>query len=1483
MSELYRRVVDATYSQVKKLVGRPGVFLLVPPGSSRGYILERLLREGVVDGAYAYPRLAEELRAMGLAVGDLPGAEVLERVADRRVVVAVESSLQAVELKERLGKRAELIYLPKYFKEAAKDVDKKLVRVAEVEHRWLGEGISPKLLRPGDKELKKGRDALLALSPGAVGFRDVAREALGGLRFKIASAFLAELLSPAFAVLAVLQAAAPSAAGHLLAFLEKAVGAGREALGDFAARLLELFVGKREPRDKVAAGFAKLVRRAFEAEPYIDDDRLEAVVDQVALEWGMDVKTFKALVKNLAALAKDKAARQDLERLEEVVRREVENKLAEVEKKLKKVRDQVKGLLTDVKVAFVGDVEAGLLYHNFVVVGGVPRVKTRAAGRQGDVVVDVVAGGVFGRLAGEVLERLGRDGLVVLVGPHGVGKSTLAAYAAWLALWRGAADAVVSAEEVKTGFASALENLQKYTGRRFLLLYDPAPVTAYYEPRAVGEEAEKEKERVRRAVEEALSAAERGVKTLVVLPDELYRDLPPETKQAVEKYVVKAVLNDVEFLHEVVRRYSGCGGDYSKLAEKIAQFNGGYTLAAKYAGLWLKDNRCNAGDVEKAVEEAKKEPKLFLAHYIWQVLLRGSGDLAKRAAVPLLLHAVFGPVLVGVTYITKAVKNGVWRFLKPEELEGASLESLREDELEPMAKWLAQWHDDLIEETLRDLAGLNGEEAREPYREALGDLIKALDWARDEALKEGDKIFAELGIPKEEALKVWNKILAKLGVPEKDRGLWVALLAFVARRLAAALKNSESRRCRQRAALIAGHVLAGYPVLPRREPEDVTKDADARGAGQRRWERLPKDVAEALGDALETCTVDAYLTTDGEIPPLSILVVWYLYYTEALYAKDFLRIQKIREKISVLSSLADAETIGAARKTAEDLLMRWKRRGFNDHEAFYALGLAALVAEGEVDVETADLLLRVASAAVQRVAFLTAVLPILAALRPLGEKAPHRYIPLLAAASELWLPYQETALYIYNALKHFKNRLLETESRWLLVYAIHAYSNLLRKHSKHIEDRWEDAAADMCRLFNEARKHGDAAALGGDLSAQNLFNIITKAYVLAAALHNEVLASLVQSHCGLNDLVEEAEAVRSALDEAAAHPDKLKEIMESDADFAEWVRAYSPSDDADIMVENLRGLLTYELALYKLNHALDEEGELDRKKLIDAAKEFKKAAKIYSKLKHLENYLTARGLALRAGVLAARSWGELLRSTKGFCRLWKKTGKLEPTAGYLTAAAAMLGKCLVYLAVSGKKKKAVMLLKERRWLLDYVTEVSVVTRLMLKLFGVGEGARLKDVVDVFGPWLPPEFWPTLLMLTGRLQKEEALELCKKLPKSEVCVDAVVCVAGDQEAAEKPTLEIKSETPETRPLRNEIDGRTLVEALAATYSHARLAFMLLAAVEGRTDAVRLHGLLGSVTYVDNVNQPLFRAVYEKCNDLNSEECRMALLKLYYYHY
>ncbi|MFZ8808055.1 MAG: hypothetical protein ACO2PN_08105, partial [Pyrobaculum sp.] len=704
---------------------------------------------------------------------------------------------------------------------------------------------------------------------------------------------------------------------------------------------------------------------------------------------------------------------------------------------------------------------------------------------------------VFVEKAKEVMRLMGSNKAVVLKGPRGVGKSTLAKYVAYTMLMQEQVDYVLIPE----GPVNVNELLATAASlrRRVLLLFDVHPREVYmprFLPGAV-EGAEKPLEAAARAINSLLAATELDsvgrLRVLLTASDDELKALGVELDTAA-KYSVD--LSDVEFLAEVVRSYMGESAKSCQGVENLAHIikehhpKGAYTLIAKYAGLWLRERGCDVSDVERAVEEAKKEPKLFLAHYIWHVLLRGSGDLARRVAVPLLLHAHFGPVPVGVTYITKAVKNGVWRFLKPEELQGVALESLREDALEPIAKWLAQKHEDLMEEALRDLAGLNGEEARKPYEKALGDLIKALDWARDEALKEGSKILAEFGIPTE-ALKVHSKILTELGVPEEDWELWTALLAFVNQRLAAVFKSGESRRCWKRAAFIAGHALAGYLVLLTTKP--------------------PEHVAETLGDALKPCVVDDYLTIDGEIPWLSIGVA---------------QLMPIRE-LNILSPYTDVEIIKAAKKTAEELMKQWRRRrDFSLTEVIYALGLVTLAAGAEVDEETADLLLYTASAAVQRVTHPVAVLPILAALRPLGERAPHRYVSLLAAASELETSYPETAWYIYDALQQLKDRLTETGRLWSLVEAIRAYSNLLRKHSTHIEDRQEEAVAYMCELYSMVRGRNAAAAPESDLSAHRLFDAVARANVLAEALESDVLAPLVQRHCGLGDLEREGEAVR---------------------------------------------------------------------------------------------------------------------------------------------------------------------------------------------------------------------------------------------------------------------------------------------------------------------------------------------------------------------
>ncbi len=1213
------------------------------------------------------------------------------------------------------------------------------------------------------------------------------------------------------------ESALESLLGQVKEVAERLIDAAAPGAGAAASILTEVLTALLFARGGLNE-FIKLVARLGEL-----DEALRCILAaRLALALGLDKG---AVEKTLATLAGADA-----------------QKLAEEVKALKNAADrlwvEVKSAKRGLDVLFLEDVEMGGLYENFVVLNEKPYVDLQEG------LFPLAAGGRFEEEAKRVLEKLERDGVAVLVGPKGIGKSTLAAYVVWKMLSGGGMEAAIRVK--KSAKELTLKRTLDFVKRKTVVLYDPSPLEVYYKHKYM--EETKRPEEVIKALEELADFFKGGgVRLLVVLPTDLYEVVKDKVfesfkdaalKKAFKNAVLEIKLNDVEFLHSVIKTYSSCGGDYSKLAEEIARFKGGYTLMAKYAGLWLRERGCDAGDVERAVEETKQEPKLFLAHYIWQVLLRGSGDLARKVAVPLLLHAVFGPVPIGVTYITKAVKNGVWHFLKPEELEGASLESLREDALEPMARWLAQRHEDLIKEALRDLTGLNGEEARKPYREALRDLIEALDWARDKALNEG------------------GEILAKLGVPEEGRISAVALLAFVVRRLAAVFKSGESRRCWRRAVLIAGHALVGHAMLPKRK-------------------QLPDAAAEALGDALEPCAVDAYLTINGKIQLLSIYVA---------------QLMPIRE-LNMLTPYTDAEIIKAAKKTAEGLLARWRRGDITLTETLYALGLTALVAGGEVDGETADLLLYAALFAVQRVVLPKTVLTVLASLRPLGEKAPHRYVSLLAAASELETLDPEIVWYIYVALQQLKDRLTETGRLWPLVEVIRAYSNLLKKHSTYIKDRWEEAVAYMCELYSMVRGRSAAAAPESNLSAHRLFDAVARAHVLAVALESDALASLVQRRCGLGDLEREGEAVRSMLDKAVAHPEELRKIVENDADFAEWTATYSPTGDARFVIEDLRNWFTYQLARYKLNHALNEKGELDEKKLEEAAKDFEKAAEISRELKLWENYLTARGWALRARVLAAKSWEEFLKMTEGhqepktaksFQKLWEEAREhIEPTAGYLETATDTLSNYLVYLAASGNKEGAVKLLKEWRWLLEYRPEISVVTRLMLRVLGMGEGARLKEVAETFKPQLLPELWPALLMLASRMQKEETLEECAKLLKLEVCVDAVAAAAGNQEAVKILKSKIERVMPEASLLLDKVDVRTLVEVLASKFSQVHLAFMLLAAVEGRADAVRLHGLWGSATYKGTVLQPLFRAVYENCGDLNSEGCRMALLKLYYF--
>jgi hypothetical protein len=1397
---------------------RRGVVVFVPPGSSRFEVVKRLRR--LVDAVYAYRGEAgvsiyRDVEQLVEAV-----AEALRSAVDRpvyRVAVVPRSTLDAILLVKRLreAERKELqvkiLYLPKYYAEAAEELEEELQNLAEVEHSRLkavarGEyrGISPKPLRSWDREklrrLLEARKTLEELSPGRLGLKDVLAEAFGK----------ALKAAPGAAAASALGGFVGYVIGNLLGWAAEKTS--QEFTEKLASSVLESW-GRDGVRDKVAAGVAELLRKAEKAAEVLKDgevaDVLEAFLDQLALEWGMDAESFTVFVENLALLKRRRIAAED--DLEELKKRLVE--------RLKEVYRELEGRLASLGVA-----------------AGVYHVPEQLGVYFGDG--EIYVGNVLARdravyvehPAEEALaEKLSRRQLVVVHGPKGEGESVLTRVALAKKVVADRAVVVEVAERNVAKLKRAIDAIRG-AGREPILYFDLSQPghypqrpweEAWHMPHIGVEEL---------ALLEAVGAVARDkeVAGVVVFSDDLYALVRDRLGAHV---AVEVRSGDIIFLQRLVESYSGCPGEaVAEVAKEVGKYGDNRALAAALAGDWLKREGCRREAVAEALRRAEGRAVDFALHYIWYAVLRGDRKKANVYAPLIVLRGLYGPIPVKLA----------------EEILidlGKSSDEVRDSEV---VKWFAKWHHSTLEEAIKKAT----RSALEREKIKPEELYQVLVGGFDELMKRGLIVNKEVVIvlPLD---KIMN--LMKSGLADDISSLLQ-------------LNAEEKLKCAKRAALVLGHALAVHPQLPRRED-------------------LPEEIKAVLGEALDPCVVDDYTTADGTVAPLAVLLVTSIYGDAGLLYLEgapAVAAKKLQGAARIFSPPASAASIIGI-ETLKALVDSWRKRGFTLPEAFYALGLAALAAEAKVGGETAKLLLYAASTAVQKVAHPAAVLLVLAALRPLGEKVPYRYVSLLAAASNLETLNRKTVLYIYVALQQLRGRLLEAEHRWPLVEAVNAYSNLLTKHPEHIEDRLKDAVVDMCRLYGEVRKRGDAAAPNGGLSAQRLLGTVAEAHVLAVALDSDELAPLVQRHCGIRDLVEEAEAVKTVLDEATARPVELRKIMENE-DFKKWVTTRSPTGDAGGAVESLRAWFTYLLARYKLNHALDERDELDAEKLEKAAEEFEKAAKICKKLKQMENYLAARGFALRARVLAAKSWDDLLERAKGFCELWREAEKhREPTAVYSTKAAVRLGECLVYLAASGDRERAGDLLKEWRWLLNYDREVSVATRLMLKLFGVGEEARQEEVVDTFRPQLLPEFRPALLMLTGRLQRDKAPDECAKLPKAKDCVDAVASAAGNRVAAEMLRSKINGEVLEARPLLGKADGRTLVEVLAPRSSQAQLAFMLLAAVEDRADAVMLHGLRGSARFKGSLARRLFRAVYENCGDLNGEGCRMALLKLYYLHF
>ena len=536
------------------------------------------------------------------------------------------------------------------------------------------------------------------------------------------------------------------------------------------------------------------------------------------------------------------------------------------------------------------------------------------------------------------------------------------------------------------------------------------------------------------------------------------------------------------------------------------------------------------------------------------------------------------------------------------------------------------------------------------------------------------------------------------------------VLDFVSKRLEAALEVYLPS-CWRRLALIAGSALAGHqsaPLVAASEPKVLPSEA------------------------LKPCEADDYLLVGTVIPPLILEVALYSPHT---FARPLARCYK------------------EAAKEIEQLEKTWRERNAYLDEILYALGLALSVAEAKglgekVKVEEAEAALYAATAAVQEASRVKCVAALLEMFKPLGELAPHYHVELASTASELpelgEKAAREIAGAVDGALQEHGEK-LEVKA-WPLLYAVHAYSNLITGYAKYFrKEELELMIGRMCELLEK---------LEGQL------RIIAKALALLAVLEMGL------EPCGGGGAAKKAVELLEKLERM--------EGEEPSGQAVEWAEEHVFKPEGfKHLVKDVRGALAYALAMYMRNN-----DDLDA-----AEKLFESSAAIRRELKSWGNYLAARSLAAGCSVLKAGSLEELKERAKISGSLWSEAKERERaivSLMYLEKEAFVLAEYLVSLALEGRVDEVSKLLGEGGLLLRRLPDVGVAVRLLLERLRVRvEKPKAQEIAEALRNGIEQVYRPAFNLLMGL--PEGAPEECSEIEDEEsarTCRTAVEAVLGD---------------------------------------------------------------------------------------------------------
>jgi hypothetical protein len=955
------------------------------------------------------------------------------------------------------------------------------------------------------------------------------------------------------------------------------------------------------------------------------------------------------------------------------------------------------------------------------------------------------------------------------------------------------------------------ESLSEYFGR-LLILYDPVSTKAYEKvgvdvKAPIQTSIEKTVNNLMDVVNAVSSEATKPL-TLIVIPSDIYNALSNDMRAKLESHSldVSQALSDREFLAGLIREYTrtrdkpnGCELSNDVLSKLAGELAEFDSGHALIARLVGEELARNNCNVGEVKELINNAKGKAEAFIILHI-----NGLFKVHENPDTAKALVEIFALRKPFIDE-VKPGD-PILTPGiveligEKKGASL--LQSAEGEELRSWLAIRQHDLIEDSIGELLRCIVNESKE-CKEKLGTTLKP--WR----------------------LRTVRKSLREIS--EKVRDEVSAVDYFVSsygEKLTEALKDSSN--CWRRATLIIGHALAGHVSVPR--PED-----------------LPNDVVESLGDVLGKCGVDDYLLVGDKIP---LLLIWYLTYTRAL-AEAF--VDEYNEAVAEVRRVLN--------------IVRG-RGGISPAEGFYGLGLSSIIAKAvesgkPIKSGDADAALRLASFAMRFIASTDYVEPILRTLEPLHDETPHRYLGLLAFASDIENLNPNTVKYIFGKLNYVLNNYGDRvkEYAWSLVHAIDAYSNLLRRYLNYFKGEIAYIVDKVTDLLNKLS------------NAESYVSVIAWAFILTPALIHEDVRRLIEGKLH-SDVVSKANEILTRLDELKRKIEResIEELRNSDKDFVNYVESKSVGASKETVREEVLDtalFLSHELAIYRLHN-----DELD-----EAAKLFNKVAKGYREIGNYENYLVDRGWILRVKAIKNLLVSdELAKLANGFKQLYKKTFSkehLKPTASYLSNASSTLGEYLVSLALMNNIKKIDKLLKKHWNILNFNKEVSVLTRLTLNVL-LNPKSELSSE------------------LKGKLtiQPAELFMAFKDKMRNEV-----MTIMSDRDAIERLRGElirnlhglglVKGLNTEINEfiinLINKLNDESLVQLIAPISSRARLALMLYALINNNVELAKAHAALGAMEIPNKLPTRLFLEAYRACCDLkNSEEFRRAIAKLFFLH-